>query len=99
MHRPCFHSVMLFLISQDTAEMILGRPADELGSLRDNNENEFDRIFQDANFKPYTFKLRAKMETYNDENRMKTVCVQATPVNFKEYNKVLLDNIEKMLAA
>ena len=82
---------------QETAEAVLGRPADELGSLRNDNENEFDQIFQEANFKPYVFKLRAKMETYNDESRLKTVCLQATPVNFRDYNKVLLDNIEKML--
>ena len=29
------------------------------------DEAGFDQVFQNATFKPYIFKLRAKMETYN----------------------------------
>lgn len=29
------------------------------------NENAYDQVFVDSNFKTYIFKLRAKMETYN----------------------------------
>jgi len=81
---------------QDTAEMILGKSADDIGKLREENEAAFDTMFTEATFKSFVFKLRSKMETYNDESRMKTVCVNATQVDFAEYNKHLIEDIEKM---
>ena len=38
------------------------------------NEQGFEQVFQDATFKSYTFKLRAKMETYNVR-----VCIIVNP--------------------
>ncbi|KAK2145994.1 hypothetical protein LSH36_641g01037 [Paralvinella palmiformis] len=84
---------------QDTAEAILGKSGEELGQLRDQDENAFDRIFTEATFKSYVFKMRAKVEPYNDEARLKTICMSATPVNFVDYSKKLITDIEAMLAA
>ncbi len=50
---------------QDTGTEILGVSAKELGELKDTNENAYDNIFQEANFKEFVFKCRAKMDTYN----------------------------------
>ena len=33
---------------------------------------------------------------FQDESRLKTVCVSATPVNYQEYNKKLIEDIEKL---
>lgn len=82
---------------QDTAEQILGRKAEELGELREQDEPAFDHVFAEANFKTFLFRLRAKMETFNDENRLKTVCMQATPINYKDYNQKLISDIETLL--
>ncbi|XP_046360245.1 replication protein A 70 kDa DNA-binding subunit-like isoform X1 [Haliotis rufescens] len=81
---------------QDSAEVLLSVKADELGSLRDSNEASFDQVFQDALFKSYIFKFRAKMEMYNDEQRLKTVCMSATPIDWTEYGKRLVDEINKL---
>ena len=84
---------------QETAELVLVRPADEIGVLKHNGQDaEFDQIFQEANCKSYIFKFRGKIETYNDESRLKTVCVQATPLNYQEYNKKLISDIVKLLS-
>jgi len=32
-----------------------------------------------------------------DENRLKTVCMQATPINYKDYNQRLISDIEGLL--
>lgn len=82
---------------QESAEALLGISADELGSMRETDEAGFDQVFQNATFKPYIFKLRAKMETYNDEKRLKTVCMNATPVDWVEDGRRLVDEINKML--
>ena len=47
------------------ATEILGKSAQELGELREADENAFDNIFQQANFKEFVFRARAKMDTYN----------------------------------
>ena len=50
---------------QDTATEVLGVDAQELGAMRDSDEAAFDEVFQKANFKDFTFKIRAKMDTFN----------------------------------
>ncbi|KAK7087532.1 replication protein A 70 kDa DNA-binding subunit-like [Littorina saxatilis] len=81
---------------QESAETLLGVKADELGDMRQNNEAAFDQVFQQALFKDYVFKLRAKVEVYNEESRLKTVCVAATPVDYTQYGKHLVEEIQKM---
>lgn len=44
------------------AEQILGATSDEIGQAADD---ELARIIEAANFKTFSFRLRAKMETYN----------------------------------
>ena len=60
---------------------MLGVTADELGRMRDSDPDSFQEVFNRANFKQFNFKLRAKMETYNDESRMRVVVSAATPVS------------------
>ncbi|KAL3856901.1 hypothetical protein ACJMK2_011607 [Sinanodonta woodiana] len=82
---------------QESAETILGKTAAELGHLRESNEAAFDQVFQDALFKSFIIKLRAKVETYNDESRLKTVCTTANPINWQEHGHRLVDEINKMI--
>ncbi|ESO97542.1 hypothetical protein LOTGIDRAFT_208727 [Lottia gigantea] len=81
---------------QESAESVLGEKADIIGNMREQNENQFDMLFQNALFKSYVFKLRAKVETYNDENRLKTVCMSATPMDWVEYGNHLVQDINKL---
>ncbi|XP_005109695.1 replication protein A 70 kDa DNA-binding subunit [Aplysia californica] len=81
---------------QESAEQMLGIKADELGSMREQDEMQFDQVMRDALFKHYIFRMRAKVETYNDESRLKTVCVSATPVNWQEYGRKLVEQIEQL---
>ena len=43
----------------------MGKTADELGELRETDEQAYDLVFQQANFKEYMFRVRAKVDTYN----------------------------------
>lgn len=81
---------------QESAESVLGTKADELGSLRESNELQFEKIMQDALFKQFVFRLRAKVETYNEESRLKTVCVGATPVDWKDTGYRLIELLSQM---
>ena len=44
---------------------MLGTTAEDLGSMRDTDEQAFDNVFQQAYFKEYTFRVRAKVDTFN----------------------------------
>ncbi|CAH1800586.1 unnamed protein product [Owenia fusiformis] len=82
---------------QESAETLLGRPASEIGAVKDSgDETAFDNLFQEATFKQFIFKLRTKMETYNEESRLKTVCVNVSPVNHEEYSKKLIEDIQRL---
>ncbi|EFA12891.1 replication protein A 70 kDa DNA-binding subunit [Tribolium castaneum] len=79
------------------AEKILGKTAQEIGlTMRDDSEAG-TAIFQAANFKQFIFKCRAKMENYNDEQRLKIVVVKVDPVNYEEYNGYLCEQIEALM--
>uniref|UniRef100_A0A4W4DQL9 Replication protein A subunit n=1 Tax=Electrophorus electricus TaxID=8005 RepID=A0A4W4DQL9_ELEEL len=80
---------------QDSAETILGQKSDYIGQLKDSNEAAFDEVFQHANFNTFVFRNRVKLETYNDESRIKVTVVEAKPVDHKEYSKRLIMSIRK----
>lgn len=39
--------------------------AEQLGEMRETDEQAFDNVFQQANFKEYVFRVRAKVDTFN----------------------------------
>lgn len=81
---------------QETAEVLLGHSAETLGQLRDTDEAAFDEVFQKANFTTHIFKNRVKLETYNDESRVKVTVMDVQPVDHREYSRRLLSNIRKL---
>nr|XP_029501490.1 replication protein A 70 kDa DNA-binding subunit-like [Oncorhynchus nerka] len=85
----CFH---------ETAEGILGHNAETLGQLKDTDEAAFDGLFQKVNFTTHIFRNRVKLETYNDESRVKAMVMEVKPVDHREYSRRLISNIRNMAA-
>ncbi|KAM4797070.1 replication protein A 70 kDa DNA-binding subunit [Rhinophrynus dorsalis] len=83
---------------QESAEAILGQNAAYLGELKEKNEQAYEEVFQNANFRSYTFRIRVKLETYNDESRIKATAMEVKPVDHKEYSRRLIMNIRKLAA-
>ncbi|XP_056629805.1 replication protein A 70 kDa DNA-binding subunit [Diorhabda sublineata] len=79
-------------------EKILGMTAEEVGQALEHNKEEVANIVDRAHFKEYLLKCRAKIETYNDEARLKTVCIKVDPVNYEEYNSFLIEKIQQLIA-
>lgn len=50
---------------QETAMEVLGISAEQLGEMKETDEQAFDNVFQQANFKEYVFRVRAKVDTFN----------------------------------
>ncbi|XP_067928736.1 replication protein A 70 kDa DNA-binding subunit-like [Watersipora subatra] len=87
-----FHWVTAF---QDSAEKLLGKTAKEMGEMKEDEEL-FDSTLKNALYKPYQMTLRSKMESYNDDNRLKTVMVEMKDLDIVAYNKRLLGEIKRM---
>ncbi|KAM8976611.1 replication protein A 70 kDa DNA-binding subunit isoform 2-T2 [Pelodytes ibericus] len=83
---------------QESAESILGQNATYLGELKEKNEQAYEEVFQNANFRSYVFRVRVKLETYNDESRIKATAMDVKPVDHKDYSKRLIMNIRKLAA-
>ncbi|KAM6174717.1 replication protein A 70 kDa DNA-binding subunit isoform 2-T2 [Erethizon dorsatum] len=80
---------------QESAEAILGQNTAYLGELKEKNEQAFEEVFQNANFRSFTFKIRVKLETYNDESRIKATVMDVKPVDYREYGRRLIMNIRR----
>ncbi|XP_044271504.1 replication protein A 70 kDa DNA-binding subunit-like [Tribolium madens] len=79
------------------AETILGKTAQEIGLTMQDDAAAGTAIFQAANFQQFIFKCRAKMEVYNDEQRLKIVVIKVDPVDYEAHNNYLLEHIGKLM--
>lgn len=66
----------------DCGEKLLGVSAAELGSYKDNDDNKFDELMSNVNFRSFVFKLRSRVESYNDENRLKCSAMALDEVDY-----------------
>jgi len=83
---------------QDTGETIVGQSADMLGSLKEQDDNKFDQVMNAVNFKTYVFKLRAKIDSYNDEEKLKCTIVNVQEVDYESEAKRQIEVIRKLEA-
>jgi replication factor A1 len=83
-------------VFNDEAESLLGKTAKELqGFLDMGNEDEFNKVFKDANFKSYIFSCRAKADNHNDELRCRVTVSKAKPIDSIVECKYVMEEIEK----
>ncbi|XP_051013910.1 replication protein A 70 kDa DNA-binding subunit [Acomys russatus] len=80
---------------QESAEAILGQNTAYLGELKEKNEQAFEEVFQNANFRSFMFRIRVKLETFNDESRIKATVMDVKPVDYRDYSRRLITNIKK----
>ncbi|XP_026466908.1 replication protein A 70 kDa DNA-binding subunit [Ctenocephalides felis] len=82
----------------DTAETLLGKSAQEVGELIDNENDTSasEAFFSKLAFTTHVMKLRNKMEFYGDTYKIKSTVVSIGPVNYKEYNASLIKSLETL---
>lgn len=81
------------------AELLIGASAEDLGEMYSKSSKEdsrYEDILNEVPFKPFIFRLRTKMEVYNDESRLKTSVMSVAPVNCVEYTQKLLKDIAEL---
>ena len=58
-----------FSCFDDVGRMVMGMSADQLMELKENDSAGMDKALENANCKTFTFKVRAKMDSYQDQQR------------------------------
>ncbi|XP_061902924.1 replication protein A 70 kDa DNA-binding subunit-like isoform X2 [Entelurus aequoreus] len=81
---------------QETAEALLGVSADALGCLRDTDEDAFQEVLRKVTHTTHVFRTRVKLETYNDESRVKVTVLEVLPLDHRQYSRRLLANIRTL---
>ncbi|XP_049873501.1 replication protein A 70 kDa DNA-binding subunit [Pectinophora gossypiella] len=80
----------------ESAEAMLGKPAADIGRMFEYDKAGYSQLFEDVKFQTFVFKFRTKLETYNDEARLKTTVMTAVPVDYKDANARLLKSIKSV---
>ncbi|CAB3221836.1 unnamed protein product [Arctia plantaginis] len=80
----------------ESAEGMLGKPAIEIGTMFENDKTAYTQMFEGIKFKSFVFKFRTKMETYNDEARLKTTVMNVQPIDYKDANTKLISSIKSI---
>ncbi|XP_067619019.1 replication protein A 70 kDa DNA-binding subunit [Eurosta solidaginis] len=80
----------------EVAEQMLKRSAQEIGELLENDPPEGEEVLSSINFNTYIFKLRCKMEMFGDMQRNKLTVQSVSPMDYKEYNKYLINNLKEL---
>ncbi|KZF20117.1 replication protein A 70 kDa DNA-binding subunit [Xylona heveae TC161] len=65
----------------DVGRMIIGMSADQLMALRESDEKAAEEVFQEANCRTWVFKCRAKMDNFQDQQRVRYQVSFANPLN------------------
>ncbi|EFX03800.1 replication protein a DNA-binding subunit [Grosmannia clavigera kw1407] len=91
------HTGQLWLTCfDDVGRMIMGgRSADELTELREEDDIAFGAEFEKANCRKYSFRVRAKMDTFGDAQRIRYQIVNAHPLDFKSEGHKLAELIHQ----
>ncbi|EJW86244.1 hypothetical protein WUBG_02846 [Wuchereria bancrofti] len=88
------HWVTVF---EDKAVKLLKSDAEQLGQLLDNDLlDEYNEVFNAVRFREYTFRIRAKSEFYNGEEKIKWSVFDINEVNHDKYIDELTRAVSKL---
>jgi len=83
-----FHDDVVRLLGPETN-------IDELCNLASDKVNEFEERLKVFNLSSHVFKLKSKMEHFNDENRIRTQAMKIVDVNYADYGAYLIKSIRE----
>ncbi|KAJ4517178.1 Replication factor A protein 1 [Exophiala dermatitidis] len=53
----------------DTGRLLLGRTADELMAIKDEDQKQVEEIFSEANYKTWNWKCKARLDNFQEQQR------------------------------
>lgn len=73
-----------------------GKTADSVLEIKEQDEAQYESIFNDANFTERLFTFRVKAEEVQDETRIKVSIVRAKPIDFVEESNELIKALDRL---
>ena len=55
----------------------------------------FNIPFQSATFKRFNFRFRCKADSYNDQSRVRSTILSASPINWTEHNRRIIKELQE----
>lgn len=84
-------------VFNEAGAMLAGRPAEEIYYMLMSNPAEHASVTNNIKGGEWTFKIRAKQDTYNGETRIKYTVLHVTPVEYRRENEALMGDVERMM--
>ncbi|KAL1898793.1 Replication factor A protein 1 [Sporothrix stenoceras] len=80
----------------DVGKMLMGgTTANELTRMQQDEDPAFGKAFEQANCRKYSFRVRAKLDTFGDAQRIRYQIVGGTPIDFKSEGHKLAELIKQ----
>ncbi|KAK1754794.1 hypothetical protein QBC47DRAFT_346379 [Echria macrotheca] len=91
------HTGQLWLSCFDDSGRIImgGKSANEIMELRETDDTAFAAAFEAANCRKYSFRCRAKMDTFGDTQRVRYQVMGAAPIDYKSEAHKLAELIKQ----
>ncbi|XP_042901073.1 replication protein A 70 kDa DNA-binding subunit-like [Parasteatoda tepidariorum] len=91
-----FSSGIWAVAFRETAEFLLNLKSTDLSALKEQSEDKYQDILSSLHFKSFIFKLRSRVEVFNDTNQLKISILDSKPINTLSYTKKLLLDINRL---
>ncbi|KAB7497154.1 Replication protein A DNA-binding subunit [Armadillidium nasatum] len=85
---------VLVTLFQDEAESLLGCTAVTLEAMMERDEDAYYATLDFVLYREYIFELMVKMDLYRGERNLNTIVKSVQPLNYRDYNNVLLNQLE-----
>ncbi|XP_053208275.1 replication protein A 70 kDa DNA-binding subunit-like [Panonychus citri] len=92
----CTNSVWVTAFHEE-AEKLLGMSAKDLADMKSQNDEEFLEYVATLNFRTFQFRIRAKIDNYKEESRIRSNLVSVNPINTVDYCRKLIKEINEMI--
>ncbi|KKY16436.1 putative replication protein a 70 kda dna-binding subunit [Phaeomoniella chlamydospora] len=90
------HTGQLWLnLFDETGRMVVGMSADDLMDLKERDEKAAAEVLQEATCKTWNFKCRAKMDSFQEQQRVRYQVSSCSPLNFAVESAKLADLIKQ----
>lgn len=84
----------------EAAEAVLGKKAEVLRPMEAGQREDLESMVRERYFsEPFQLTVRAKLDMYQGEARTNITCVSARPLSTGEHGRIMLKEIQDMLAA
>ncbi|GME41273.1 Nucleic acid binding OB-fold tRNA/helicase-type [Neofusicoccum parvum] len=80
----------------DSGRLIMGMPANDLMEMKENEETpgKADQAFVDATCKTFIFNVKAKMDTFQDQQRVRYQVSSIRPLDYKTECATLIETLK-----